>query len=252
MPKIYDCFCYFNEDMLLELRLETLWEHVDFFVISEAMYTQTGNPKPLNFSPQGFAKYMSKIRYLVVDHLASEDAWKNENRQRDFLEHGLHDAAPDDWILVSDLDEIPSPQMIRTYDPTRYKRGDFMQRPYSYFLNNLCVDNGRAAVWFGTKVTTYRRFKEFFGTSTAVRTYKSSGLLRVPKRLFFHTFNRQIIYQGGWHFSWALEPEKIILKLESIADQKFVRPEFKELSYIEAMIHSGRDILNPSAPSHSN
>ncbi|ENG0234628.1 beta-1,4-mannosyl-glycoprotein beta-1,4-N-acetylglucosaminyltransferase, partial [Burkholderia multivorans] len=135
-PKIYDCFCYFNEDMLLELRLETLWDHVDYFVISEAVYTQTGNPKPLNFDIEKFAKYRDKIRYLTVDHFApgARSAWKNENYQRNYLIHGLHDAQPDDWILVSDLDEIPHPATIRAYDP-RYRRGDFQQHAYAYFLN---------------------------------------------------------------------------------------------------------------------
>ena len=60
-PKIYDCFCYCNEDMFLELRFETLWDYVDYFVISEAVYTQVGNPKSLNFDINNFSKYQEKI-----------------------------------------------------------------------------------------------------------------------------------------------------------------------------------------------
>jgi beta-1,4-mannosyl-glycoprotein beta-1,4-N-acetylglucosaminyltransferase len=67
--------------MLLGLRFETLWEYVDYFVISEAVYTQVGNPKPLNFDINNFSKYQEKIRYLVVDHFPDGpmDFWKNEN-----------------------------------------------------------------------------------------------------------------------------------------------------------------------------
>ncbi|WP_179401735.1 beta-1,4-mannosyl-glycoprotein beta-1,4-N-acetylglucosaminyltransferase [Burkholderia guangdongensis] len=248
-PKIYDCFCYFNEDMLLELRLETLWDHVDYFVISEAVYTQTGNPKPLHFDIEKFAKYRDKIRYLVVDHFppGARSAWKNENYQRNYLIHGLHDARPDDWILVSDLDEIPYPATIRTYDP-RYRRGDFQQHAYAYFLNNLLVrENDQPAIWTGSKITTMRQVEKFFGTVTAVRSYKSSGPLRSLRRAWFRRFEVQHLSPGGWHFTWVLPPEKIVLKMESIAEQEFVREEYKDFAYIDAKIRAGDDLLNPNS-----
>lgn len=248
-PRIYDCFCYFNEDMILELRMETLWDHVDYFVIAEAVYTQVGQPKPLNFKIERFAKYREKIRYLVVDHFppGAPSFWKNENYQRNFLMNGLYDARPEDWILVSDLDEIPRPDKIALFDPQRYIRGDFQQRAYAYFLNNLSVEDGRPAYWYGSKVTTYARLTKFFGTVTAVRSYKSSGLLRSLKRSFFRRFQVQNISDGGWHFTWVMKPEKIRLKMESIAEQEFVHEENKDLRFIEAQIRSGRCVVNPKS-----
>lgn len=245
-PRVYDCFCYFNEDMLLELRLETLWDHVDYFVISEAVYTQVGKPKPLNFDIEKFAKYRDKIRYLVVDHFPPGEpgAWKNENYQRNFVINGLYDADPDDWILVSDLDEIPRPETIASYDPKRYLRGDFEQRCYTYFLNNLFVEGEQPALWAGSKVTTFGRLTKFFGNATAVRSYKSSGPLRSLRRAYFRRFQTQLIADGGWHFTWVLKPEKIILKMESIAEQEFVKPEFKDVAFIEERMRSGRDVLD--------
>ena len=248
-PRIYDCFCYFNEDAILELRLETLWDHVDYFVVSEAVYTQVGTPKPLNFDPERFAKYRDKIRYLVVDHFppGEQGAWKNENYQRNFVINGLFDARPDDWILVSDLDEIPRPETIASFNPQRYRRGDFQQRAYAYFLNNLFMDGDQPAVWPGSKVTTFRYLQEFFGNATAVRSYKSSGIFRSLRRSFFRKFQVQRIDEGGWHFTWMLKPEKIVLKMESIAEQEFVREEFKNHAYIESRIRSGRDVLNDTS-----
>ena len=245
-PRIYDCFCYFNEDMLLELRLETLWDHVDFFVISEAVYTQVGQPKPLNFDIERFAKYRDKIRYLVVDHFppGERGAWKNENYQRSFVINGLRDAQPDDWILISDLDEIPRPETIVLFNPQRYLRGDFQQRCYAYFLNNLFLDGNRPAVWLGSKVTTFKYLKEFFGNANAVRSYKSSGIFRSVKRSLFRRFKTQKIAEGGWHFTWVMKPEMMLLKMKSIAEQEFIREQFKDITYIESRIRSGQDVLD--------
>lgn len=247
-PKIYDCFCYCNEDMLLELRLETLWDYVDYFVISEAVYTQVGNPKPLNFDLNKFSKYQEKIRYLVVDHYPPGPVsfWKNENYQRNYLVYGLYDARDHDWIMVSDLDEIPRPECIAQYDPQRYKRADFQQRAYVYRLNNLSVlEDGQPNIWPGSKITTYAYFKNFFKNATAVRSFKSSGVWRGIKKTWFKYFDVQIIAEGGWHFTWMLTFEKLIFKMENIAEQDGNRPEFKNPNYIKAQIDAGLDIVNP-------
>jgi beta-1,4-mannosyl-glycoprotein beta-1,4-N-acetylglucosaminyltransferase len=247
--KVYDCFCYFNEDLILELRLETLWDYVDYFVISEAVYTQVGDPKPLNFDLEKFSKYREKIRYLTVDHFppGKQGFWQNENYQRNYLMNGLFDAHPDDLILVSDLDEIPRPELIKEYNPSKYKRGDFAQKGYAYLLNNLLFINGDQAIWQGSKITTYYYLSEFFKTVTAVRSYKSSGIFRSIKRAWFKKFSTQSLLDGGWHFSWMQKSERIVEKMMAIADQQAVRPEYKNLDYISQKIKAGEDLLNPSA-----
>lgn len=245
-PKVYDCFCYFNEDMLLELRMEMLWDHVDYFVIAESRYTQVGEPKPLNFDIRRFMRFKDKIRYLEVDHLppGPPDYWKNENYQRSYLINGLSDAAPDDLVLVSDLDEIPRPDRIRLYDPNRYLRGDFHQNCYAYFLNNRLLDGTEYADWIGSRITSFRHLKQFFGNVNAVRSYKSSGLLRSLKRRWFLRSCVQHIHDGGWHFSWVMSPSMMIVKMKSIADQKSVKPEFHDVAFIESRIRSGYDVLD--------
>ncbi len=249
-PKIYDCFCYCNEDMLLELRFETLWDYVDYFVISEAVYTQVGNPKPLNFDIKKFAKYQEKIRYLVVDHFPEGplDFWKNENYQRNYLINGLYDAQDHDWILVSDLDEIPRPELINQFNPSRYKRADFEQCAYVYRLNNLSVlPNDEPAFWPGSKITTFKFLKSFFKTVTAVRSYKSQGIFRSIRRTIFKRLHTQTIHNGGWHFTWMFTLENLILKMENIAEQAGNRPELKNPDYIERQIEAGLDVVNPNS-----
>ncbi len=257
MPKKYDCFCYFNEDMLLELRLETLWNHVDYFVISEATYTHAGKERETHFDINRFAKYQSKIRYLKLDQRPQgpNDFWKNENFIRNHLAHGVDDAHPDDLIIISDLDEIPNPEVIAQYDP-KYLRGDFDQRYYSYFLNNYWlgdVDENESIlpntnIWRGSKITTYRHFVDFFqSNSTSVRSYKSSGPLRSIKRAWFRKMNVQLIENGGWHFTWVFKMPDIVKKIESTAHQEFNRSEYKDPIYIEKMIRSGRDFHKPKS-----
>lgn len=81
--------------------------------------TFTGKPKELTFNPSDFSEYHQRITYIVVDDLIDniDDAWANEHKQRDALIRGLGSAHPDDWIILSDVDEIPAPSAIRKFDP---------------------------------------------------------------------------------------------------------------------------------------
>ena len=124
---IYDCFMYFDEDLLLDLRLNTLDKFVKKFVITEATYTHNGAKKKLNFDIKKFNKFKDKIIYLVVDKQPEKilDFVDSDNKdqkgeklilngmardyfQREQLTRGIEDATNDDLILISDLDEIPN------------------------------------------------------------------------------------------------------------------------------------------------
>jgi len=246
--KVYDCFCYFNEDLLLELRLETLWNKVDYFVICESVLTISGHSKPLYFDINKFSKYKDKIRHLVVEEYPFEtsNAWRNERWQRDYLIKGLFDAQPNDLVILSDVDEIPRPEAIDFYDPKRWKRGDFQQFMYAYYLNNRWELQSGPAIWVGTKMTTYHHLVTFYGGSMEqLRSTKFKGVLRGIRRSFFNKFSTQTIKNGGWHFTWMAGVEKIIQKLESFAHQEFNQPQYKNPDKIKELILSGRDVLFP-------
>ena len=141
MSRLFDCFTFFNELDLLEIRLETLDSVVDFFVIAEAPITYRADPKPLYFelNKQRFAKFLPKIRHIIVDDLPTEKGfdqnWQRETLQRAALERGLADARDEDIIMLSDLDEIPTPAKIKEainwHDTLRV----FHMRFFSYFAN---------------------------------------------------------------------------------------------------------------------
>ena len=131
MMNIYDAFMYFDEDILLDLRLNTLDKFVKKFVITEATYTHNGKKKKLNFDIDKFKKFKDKIIYIVVDEqpknikkLSSKDSKEKYGEklilngmardyfQRDSLLKGLKEADREDLILISDLDEIPNLENI--------------------------------------------------------------------------------------------------------------------------------------------
>ena len=255
--RIYDCFCYFNEDHILELRLETLWDVVDYFIISEASYSHAGNARELHFDINRFKKFESKIRYIPLHERppGPNDFWKNENFIRNNVSKGLYDAQPDDLIIVSDLDEIPEPKKIMEFD-TNYIRGDFDQRYYSYYLNNYWIGDVNSSgklisgsnIWKGSKITTYGHFTSFFNSNaTSVRSYKSSGLLRSIKRSWFRWFHVQTIKEGGWHFTWIFTLEDLIKKIENTAHQEFNNEEHKNPERLMKLIESGQDFNKPLA-----
>ena len=124
---IFDCFMFFDEEMMLDLRLSYLNNYVDKFIIVESTYTHSGKKRNLLFNIEKFKKYKDKIHYIVVDKEPdglstiydndSEDkknqkyilnAVKRENYQRDSITRGLKNIDGEDYIMISDIDEIPN------------------------------------------------------------------------------------------------------------------------------------------------
>jgi beta-1,4-mannosyl-glycoprotein beta-1,4-N-acetylglucosaminyltransferase len=124
--KIFDCFMYFDEEQVLDLRLNVLNHDVDFFVIVESVFNHKGEKRNLLFNIQKFKKFENKIIYLIYDKVPDKveciydgdnenekdrkyimNALYRENEQRNFINEGLKNANNDDLILISDVDEIP-------------------------------------------------------------------------------------------------------------------------------------------------
>ena len=137
---IYDCFQYFNEDHIVELRFNILNKFVDYFVICESTKTHQGKSKKINFDIKKFTKFKNKIIFIVADykdeikfdkHIGGESPV--EQHQRNLLIEGIKDASPEDLIILSDSDEIP--------DLTKFSKNNnkkftaFSQKMFMYKLN---------------------------------------------------------------------------------------------------------------------
>ena len=156
---------YFDEQIVLEVRLNTLNKYVDYFVIVESNFTHSGESRSLNFDINKFRKFKDKIIYLIYDQKPSDieiinkndhkndkarkyimNAIKRENGQRNYLQNGLNDAKNDDIILISDVDEIPNLENI-DFRNFKNKIIQFKQDMF-YYKFNLFLPK---LIWTGTK-----------------------------------------------------------------------------------------------------
>ena len=159
--KIFDCFMYFDEEIVLDLRLNSLNHYVDYFVIVESTFTHKGEERDLKFNHKKFEKFKDKIIYLVNDKQPKEveqidsinddgtyitNAVLRENGQRNFISSGLTMAQQDDLILISDVDEIPNLENIKLSD-LKKKIILFRQNMFYYKFNLISP----GISWIGTK-----------------------------------------------------------------------------------------------------
>ena len=226
--KIFDCFMYFDEEILLDLRMNILDKYVDYFVIVESTFTHKGEERKLHFNHKRFEKFENKIIYLVYDEKPKDikeilkndiepdisnkfiiNALLRENGQRNFIINGLKDADDDDYILVSDVDEIPNLEEV-DFSKINQKILLFRQDMF-YYKFNLNLPNFS---WTGTKGCKKRNFI----SPQWLRNIKD----RKYNFLRFDTFfsktkymNIKIIDNGGWHFTNLKNAKEIEYKLKS-------------------------------------
>ncbi len=234
---IYDCFQYFNEDHILDLRFNILNDRVDYFVISESTKTHQGKEKKLNFDPNNFKKFKEKIIYLVADYEKNVNFVNHkggesiiEQHQRNFLGEGIKKADDNDLIILSDSDEIPDLNKLPQIDD-RKKFIAFSQNMYMYKLN---LQNLEESNWIGSRLTK----KKNINIMQKLRNlkFKKYPFWRLDKK------STQII-KGGWHFSFLQTPEDIAKKITSYSHGEFNLDENIDIKNIESKIKSNTDIF---------
>ena len=228
--KIYDCFMFSDEKMLLDIRLNSLKNFVDRFVIAEANYFHNGAPKKLNFDINDFPKFRDKIKYIVVDKQPENIFLENkkdsfekkeekkilnsimrDNFQREQLSHGLENIEMNDWIIINDLDEIPN---LENLDFNKFNNEIliFKQKMF-YYKFNLNYEN---FIWYGSKAVQ----KKSFISPQWLRDIKNKKYSSWRIDTFFSKNkkrNIKFIKNGGWHFTCIKSPEEIHKKLLSFA-----------------------------------
>ena len=231
--KIYDCFMYFDEEVILDVRLNTLNEFVDYFVIVESRFTHKGDQRELKFNHKKFEKFKNKIIYLVYDDMpkkikiiskddppehkswkAIENATYRENGQRNFILKGLNHANGEDFILISDVDEIPNLSAVN-FTKLRKKIVLFKQDMF-YYKFNLSLPNFK---WTGSKACR----KKNLISPQWLRNIKDRKYPFFRLDTFFSNkkyINVEIIKDGGWHFSNIKTAKEIEHKLRSYLHHK--------------------------------
>jgi beta-1,4-mannosyl-glycoprotein beta-1,4-N-acetylglucosaminyltransferase len=241
--KIIDCFNYFDEDKILDLRLNILNDYVDQFVIVEAKEDHQGNKKKLNFKINNFRKFSKKINYIIQNkieidkNLIIKKNWAKDHlrdqSQRNYIIKGLKNTSDEDWIIISDIDEIPNPKSFYLFNPNN-KFAFFKQRFFYYKLNLL---NKTTPFWYGSRICV----KKYLKSPQWLRNFKIKKRNILNKLGFY---NYQIIDNGGWHFSFIKDPAQIIKKIESFAHTELNIPKFKDKKKILQKIKNRKDLFD--------
>lgn len=214
--KVYDCFPFFNELDVLEIRLKELWDVVDVFVLAESNLSHSGKPKEYIFenNKERFSQWMSKIRHIKVDDMPeTEDSWVRERFQRVCLDRGLHDMEPEDIIIVSDCDEITRAEIVNLIkeDENDYDKYILNIPQFQYKLNYMKV---------------YNVSKNANIMVTRGRCYSNAQQER--EWTFFWNAkpaNTVFVDHGGWHFTYLGDDQHAITKIQNFAHTETDTPD---------------------------
>ena len=223
---VFDCFTFFNELDVLEIRLEELKGVVDYFVLLEAGETFTGKPKPFVFdqNKNRFSAY--PICHIMLPrfppHLAT--AWDREGYSRDQLLTGLErlKARPSDIVMISDVDEIPPSGVVWEHARalSRGSRGTplvYSQSMYYYYVNCLTDQP-----WYSTRMTR-------LGEVSSLQSLRKSPGMVVPG--------------AGWHFSYLGGPARIREKIEAFSHTEYDLPQYKDRDHLHRCLREGVDLF---------
>ncbi|MBC7490148.1 MAG: hypothetical protein H7240_09550 [Glaciimonas sp.] len=264
--KIYDCFLFFNELDLLELRLNVLNKYVDYFVIVESAITFQGGDKEFFFekNKNRFAQFENKIIYFKVEKYELDFAnlpfiaepknadaivlnkiykfidacqnfdkktqfwWGNEFFQRECLWRALAvaDIAPGDLILLSDLDEIPNPSGI-----VEVRSRISVDSPLYFKQHEFCyyLNYYHNSDWIGTCGFVFSKYATL--SMNAIRPAGKSINVSSPS----------VVKNGGWHFTSIGNVEAIKNKIRSWGHREFNTAA--TLSSVEYNVKHGYDIF---------
>jgi beta-1,4-mannosyl-glycoprotein beta-1,4-N-acetylglucosaminyltransferase len=252
--KVYDCFNFFNELDILEMRLNILDDYVDYFVVVESSVTHSGESKPFYFeeNKNRFTKFEKKIIHFKVydtpddfvnikhsedstinqinNYIVSQNIrfnrWSQPDYGRDFYQkecvrRPLIDCSDDDIIMISDADEIPNPLILKNISDIDIDNYIFSlrQSTYYYYLNVLKQND-----WYGTKLSKYKNIKNL-----------SFNEIRGDEALSKKLDN------GGWHFSFMGGKDMVRKKILSYSARDLVNSNV--LSSLDDNIDNDIDVF---------
>jgi beta-1,4-mannosyl-glycoprotein beta-1,4-N-acetylglucosaminyltransferase len=251
-PLVYDCFMFFNELDLLEIRLNILSPLIDYFLLVESNRTFSNKPKSMYFedNKSRFSLFLNKIIHIKITNYPEHDdemsnPWFVESYQRNTILEGLKHCKPEDIIILSDLDEIPNPETIHLYKERKLSGiHKLRQLRFNYYINYQCI----LRYWYGTNILNYQDIIE-----NNAEKYKYSYNDIVIESLNHGTTPTKIrnlsdvpvIKSGGWHFSFLGGLDNIIYKLTSFSHHEDYRREYKDEKLLYHRIKRGIDLFRP-------
>ena len=261
--RIFDCTLFYDEDMILEIRLNMLNKYVDKFVICESKYTHSGAEKKLNFDIKKFSEFEKKIIYIPIEN--EPEGLIYEKKDNDFLEkpinrrinsvkriahqrnklmEGLSEANDNDFIFYSDNDEMPN-FVNFNFKANKNKIVMFKQKLFYYKFNLFCD----LVAWYGTKGCKRKNLISFeWLRQIKPKKYPFFRLDAIFSKAKYT--NVKIVDDGGWHFTRILSPEDIHSKELNAEHHDEYRLSKKDVPRIADMVK--RKIINYDFQAKSN
>jgi beta-1,4-mannosyl-glycoprotein beta-1,4-N-acetylglucosaminyltransferase len=255
--KIFDCFMYFDEEVIVDVRLNTLNEFVDYFVIVESKFTHNGDQRQLRFNHKKFEKFKDKIIYVIDDQIYSQteeikpkdnegeksrksifNAAYRENGQRNLIIRGLSMAENEDLILISDVDEIPKLSNLNLKKIN--EKIILFKQDMFYYKFNLRSTN---LLWPGTRACK----KKNLINPQWLRNVKNRKYSFLRLDTFFSKtkyIDIKIIDDGGWHFSNIKTAQEIEHKLRSYLHHREFDLNPLSVNQIDKIIKNKKAIYN--------
>ena len=263
--KIYDCFMYSDEDLILDIRLNFLSNFIHKFVIVESKFNHNGELKKQKFDINNFKNFKDKIEYIfvdekpenleVIDELENNklnhskyimNAVKQENFQRNMIIKGLKNSIDEDWIIISDLDEIPNLNNIKLTETK--EKFVFFKQYMIYYKFNLELENFH---WVGSKACK----KKYFKSPQWLRNIKDKSFpwWRIDTIFSEKKYkNIKFVEEGGWHFTNIKKPSEIEKKLKTYLHHHEYNLNPLGLKKIENLIKERKAVYNIKADMRLN
>jgi len=217
--KVYDCTSFYSEHMMYDVRLNVLNDKVEKFIVTESTYSHSGQKKKLNFDINNYPKFKDKIIYIVIDNepegiVPDQDdplsqrlnSLKRVSLSYDACFNATRDCSSDDFIMLSDNDEIPN------LDSKQFKKSKkkiiLFKQLFFYYKFNLLYDR---MPWIGTKGCKKKNL-------LSISWLRDIKWKKYPFWRFDTFFsktkhiNLDIINDGGWHFTNLKTPEDMYEK----------------------------------------
>ncbi|MDA9676751.1 hypothetical protein N9T85_00120 [bacterium] len=255
---------FFDEEMLLNLRLNILDKYIHKFIISEATYTHNGQPKKLVFDINKFKKFKDKIIYVVVDKpppdiqeindndsadvisaKSQSNAYKRHIHQLEETQLNIKDADPDDIIIVGDLDEIPNLEKVN-FNKIKEKLIFFKQKMFYYKLNLYYK-----MPWYGSRACR----KKHLISAQWLQWIKNKKYSIWRFDIFFSKKkyrNIHFVTDGGWHFTNIKSPEDIEKKLKNFVHYKDFESSGLNIDDLKKLIEEKKVIYNHAVDKKKN
>tara|TARA_B100002019_G_scaffold289637_1_gene305642 strand:- start:40 stop:933 length:894 start_codon:yes stop_codon:yes gene_type:complete len=219
--KFFDCTLYYDEDLILDARLNILDKYFDKFIICESIYSHSGRKKKLNFNINKFKKFENKIVYTVLEdepknliysnfdkRIEDEKHWRYNSirriaHQRNKLLEVVRDySEPNDYIFYSDNDEIPN---MEEFQKNKKNKINIFEQELFYYKFNLHCDRIK---WYGSRAIKKKNLINFEWLRQIkpkkYPIYRLDTYFKADKYI-----DLSIIKNGGWHFTRIISPEEI-------------------------------------------